>query len=31
MNFLKANLLPIAVGVVIGRFVWPVVAAKLGR
>jgi hypothetical protein len=29
MNFVKANLLPIAIGIVLGRFVWPVVANKL--
>jgi len=29
MGFIKSNFVPLLVGVVIGRFVWPVVANKL--
>jgi hypothetical protein len=31
MNFVKANFVPLVIGVVIGRFVWPVVANRLGK
>lgn len=31
MNFIKANLVPLAIGVVLGRFVWPMVANRLGK
>jgi hypothetical protein len=31
MGFIKANLVPLAIGIVVGRFVWPIVANKLGR
>jgi len=31
MNFVKANFLPLLIGVAIGRFVWPVVANRLGK
>lgn len=29
MGFIKANFVPLVIGVVIGRFVWPVVANRL--
>lgn len=29
MNFVKANFVPLVIGVVIGRFVWPMVANRL--
>lgn len=31
MNFVKANLVPLLIGVAIGRWVWPVVANRLGK
>lgn len=31
MGFIKANIVPLAIGIVVGRWVWPVVASKLGR
>lgn len=31
MGFVKANFVPLVIGVVIGRFVWPVVANRLGK
>lgn len=31
MGFIKANLVPLAIGVVIGRWVWPMVANRLGK
>lgn len=31
MNFIKANIVPLVIGVAIGRWVWPMVANRLGR
>lgn len=29
MNFIKANIVPLVIGVAIGRWVWPMVANRL--
>jgi hypothetical protein len=31
VNFIKANLMPLAIGIAIGYFVVPIVRNKLGR